>query len=377
MPSQTSWLRLSALTSRDQVPTPSLLAGALVRAARTRDPEIVADFAVGDGILLEAALSIWPGARALGLDVDTKAIAALRERQPDWHLVAADFWEVDSLIQCFPSGPATEEVSLALLNPPFCCKGGTRRVVSFRGLSVTCSPALAYAMRALLFLRPQGELLAILPLSVLTSQRDRRAWSLVQELYDVEMVCINSHSDFRGATVRTFVARFGCRAPTSAPRLPATGAPVAEAQVPWEIASRLHRGSLSVPAASLRISSTGPRFLHTTNLQQGRLVAPVVRVSSWLRLLEGPAVLVPRVGQPRADKVVVVELAEPTALSDCVIGIKCDSIGQAEGLAKSISGSWTAFAALYSGSCARFLTLERLTQFIYREHFLGDKSRKQ
>ena len=106
---------------------------------------------------------------------------------------------------------------------------------------------------------------------------------------------------------------------------------------------------------------SGVPLVHSDGLQKGLIRPPARFVDTAKSLVKGPAVLLPRVGLPRADKIAVLsEEAGPTALSDCVIALGCESLADGDRVRDVLVEEWDAVRAAYVGSCAPYITIARL-----------------
>ena len=79
--------------------------------------------------------------------------------------------------------------------------------------------------------------------------------------------------------------------------------------------------------------------------------------------IEGPALLIHRVGQPSVKKICIIPPKKVYALSDCVIGIKTKTIDDCVLLNRIIIDNWSDFSNLYKGTGAKYVTIERLNYF--------------
>lgn len=105
---------------------------------------------------------------------------------------------------------------------------------------------------------------------------------------------------------------------------------------------------------------TGPGtfpFIHSTNLKDGTVVLRGTRRAIHKKLMRGPAVLLPRVGQPQLKKIAVYSLRNPVVLSDCVVAISCENTAQAKKVRSVLSGGWAKVRGHYGGTCAPYITL--------------------
>jgi hypothetical protein len=111
----------------------------------------------------------------------------------------------------------------------------------------------------------------------------------------------------------------------------------------------------------------GYPLIHSTELIGGRvLAAREERVSAdSSSTTTGPSLLLPRVGVPNPNKVSYLAAGRTVALSDCVIAV--EFLGSHEAMTvrhRLTNGSWPDVLSAYSGSCARFITLDRLNEVL-------------
>lgn len=336
----------------DAIYTPPDLAKFLAEASTLVSPRSVADFAAGDGALLRAAAARWPGAKLFGSDIDEEAVASIKSLLP-----GCDTMLVDFLADAPDRLPLNRLFDLILLNPPFSGRGNKRYSAGIEGVDYKASKALAFAARALAHLAPGGEIIAILPASTLTSERDAalrtaiRTWGHVQQIGDVWRTAFKSHA----------VAVTVLRIARAKPKRKTVSKPSLVSLRPFTV--KMTRGSLSVHKHVA--TDTGPRFIHTTDLQHNRLSTSGRRASSAHRTITGPAVLIPRVGRPSSDKIVLLASGE-AVLSDCVIALQTIPAGSEQVLVDLLVENWESLKTAYGGSCAPYTTLKRLAETLLR-----------
>lgn len=69
---------------------------------------------------------------------------------------------------------------MILLNPPFTCKGSIIEHVNLGEQDFKVSTAMLFLMRALRFLSDNGGLYAIMPISIIYSEKDKQAWNYLK-----------------------------------------------------------------------------------------------------------------------------------------------------------------------------------------------------
>jgi hypothetical protein len=117
-------------------------------------------------------------------------------------------------------------------------------------------------------------------------------------------------------------------------------------------------------------SSAGSKVLiHSTELSEDGLDLSRRQINSQSDGVCGPAVLLPRVGQPNKRKIVLYRGKSKVILSDCVIALKCRTYEEASKVRSTILDNWVAIERAYGGTCARYITLNSLTEFLEDNDF--------
>lgn len=350
-------------TSRlDRHYTPVALADLLVQQARVRRVDLVADFAAGDGALLKAARRRWPKSTMVANDVDPEAARLLRRVCSDRRGIVStvDFLDEQS-VRRSAIGTFRGKCDLVVLNPPYSCLGSTRVGLTWEGESIQCSPSVAFLLKGLSFLRSRAEAVALLPAGALDSHRDSRARAAIEKFGHVEVLHEFGRGAFAGCMQRTVLVRVRQDSWTrsaSVPPAPSIGT------VATGLRITIVRGSIKMHEHHQILSRHGIPLIHSTALRAGsvpREGLPLVQTTR--STTRGPAILIPRVGAPSAEKVCVLKSPAEVALSDCVVALEFDLPEQADATAKSLTnGHWSTLERAYSGSCAPFVTMDRLAQ---------------
>ncbi len=314
----------------------------------------MADFAAGNGDLLQAAKSRWPECRILATDVDATRIRRLRRGHPDWLVGKCDFLSSSSRGLCEVLDGVLGKVSLVLLNPPFSCRGNELLSAPADGQAMLCSRAMAFVLTSIPFLSPTGRLAAVLPAGCLTSQKDAHAWQFLRRMFNVRVVSSHDLRTFEGCAARTNVVclsriRSGRVETRRTGRKRATG-----------IAVKVIRGVVPVHQAVNGMAGPGWVFVHTTNLRNNVVSDADLSIKVLRRYATGPCVLIPRVGQPNREKCVLYLARKRVVLSDCIFAIKCESSADARSVQSGLLDAWDTVSHAYGGTCARYLTRDRL-----------------
>lgn len=351
--------------TKDEFYTPVSLARDMVNAASGGlEVSSVADFAAGTGVLLEVAQAKWAPTRVIATDVSPHSLGLLREQHPDWIVGKCDFLNRRSrsasrALRC------SDAISLILLNPPFSSRGGTAVMVHSQAGSIQSSRALAFVLCALPYLTSEGEMVALLPAGTLNSQKDAAAWIWLRNKYSVDIVERYGRTAFSGAHARTVLIRLSSRrAASDAQRTPL---PLQSYKSPVRVL--LTRGNRQMHTLNLDVGTETAKsdmLVHTTDLRGGTVLRTLrtIRRRATDREVCGPAVLLPRVGKPDKDKVVILEQGRRALPSDCVYAICCRDLRGALSVRYRMRREWSRLEELYGGSCAPFLSMIALGTFL-------------
>lgn len=334
--------------------TPEWLAQEAVSRVRSNRPRIVGDIAAGEGSLLLEAERRWPRAHFIATDVDRTAVRQLALLHPDWSVGRCDFLNAKSRAACHALS-AQKPFSLLLLNPPFTCRGGTRYThTTTDGRVLHVGAAMAFLLTGLNYLAKNGEALAILPAGSLHSMKDSAAWEYLRRHYTVDVIGTWDKSAFPGCAATSALVHLHAKSsgkPSPLQRAKLTpGSRV--------IGTTLVRGTCPIHAAPP--SADGPTLVHTTDLQESKVVLNGHRGFGQHRCIRGPAVVIPRVGQFSPKKIALFELTKNVMLSDCVIGMKAKSEAHARRLHQLLLKNSAHLQRCYVGTGAPFITLGRL-----------------
>lgn len=224
---------------------------------------------------------------------------------------------------------------------------------------IACSTALAFVLEATKYIGASGSIVAILPAGVFRNEKDRWAWTILHSLFEVTLHGRYGRDAFQGSFVRTSVVRLQkLEVPLQLGGLGPSLEMVRNGRE--SVAVGVVRGSLQMHKASFSGNGKGVPLVHTTDLGQGRFKGGLRRVNNYGWTVRGPAVLLPRVGEPREDKIVTLASGTHVALSDCVIGLVCEGEEDSAEVKKRLLGEWPRLAECYTGTCARFITLRTL-----------------
>jgi tRNA1(Val) A37 N6-methylase TrmN6 len=347
--------------------TPSHLAELMASHVQNREPKLIADFAAGDGELLRVAHTHWPRAGVIAADIDRGSIRHIKRRNPAWSTGCCDFLHERSRSRCGPLRDQIGAISLVLLNPPFSYRGAKSCSVSVDKNRFSCTKALAFVATSIQYLSENGELLAILPTGTMFSEKDVSMWSFLRNRFDVRTIAEQERHAFSGCTARTIIvhlARLGKGQKTSRQKGPLGSTEVNNSQNLYMM--KLVRGVVQMHTVNGTRSPKALPLIHSTDLSGSLVREPQRRTNQTRRILTGPAVLLPRVGEPRRDKVVLYLSRNPVVLSDCVIGLMCTSQKKAREVQTLLKRNWRIVKGAYGGTCAKYATLASLRQALTR-----------
>lgn len=331
----------------DRFYTSPELADALVGLATPRRRALsIADFACGEGSLLLAAERRWPAALMVANDVSAASVASLRKSRPKWQAACSDFLNPRS-VRSSSLRNHIARVDIVLLNPPFSRRNRQTFEVAVGNEVFRVSIAMAFVVNSIPFLRSDGAILAVLPDGCLVSKHDEPVWRALREQFKVEVIRDNARSAFQGVSARTCLVRM---------TKVNVRAPVAE-HVAAPFALTISRGRVQMHSRTVVHVRQGRPLVHTNNLLNGTVTHSGEHVHGGV--LTGPALLFPRVGLVTPGKLCVLGAGRRVTLSDCVLGVVCESEVEVEALRRMVLASWPTFASAYRGTGAPYITVER------------------
>jgi predicted RNA methylase len=354
----------SASKALDQYFTPTKLAAELIAAVTIESPEIVADFAAGDGELLRAAIMRWPSVKCVATDIDNQVVSSLRSNHSDWKSSYCDFLNPEnrnsneSLCSLFGILP------LVILNPPFSSRRKALQWVEIKGIRARCTSALAFIVTAAEYLMPGGQLVAIVPYGLISNEKDRTVRGLLTLHYGLEVVKTYAKGGFTNCSPRTATIRL-------------TSGTTKQINVRHKVASMLsnagtipinlsiHRGKVPNNAQLTKEGSNDTLpFIHTTNLKASSIQNLDRRADITFKSFTGPAVLFPRVGRPKVEKIVLMLDDADFILSECVFIIECLSQNDASLVFEAMIKNWEKLKDMYNGTCASYISINELVDYL-------------
>lgn len=330
--------------------TPLDLARTIVGQLKMREPRSVADFAVGDASLIDAVRERWPRVHAYGTDIDPEAIERVSGRLANFESGLCDFLSSDARAQNTLLVGLKEAVDLVFINPPFSCRGSSRVDADIGGEDIRCSVAMAFLGATLPYVSSRGAIVAILPSSCLTSEKDATARRALNRLYKLEILGEGHVNQFANCSVDTVFVVLKRR--PQARQLSLVGS-----KAPRDPRWIVKRGNL--PAATVCADGDAPPFVHSTELIDGKVEFMRGGIAGKVSVV-GPAILIPRVGRPQPSKVCWLEAGIEIVLSDCVISIQSKTLEELKHLKAWLTKNWPLVEGRFVGSCAKYITLQIL-----------------
>lgn len=352
------------MNPNDQHYTPASLANRLARLLPKGAGRVV-DLAAGAGSLLEAVERRTGGkAQLVGADIDRNAVELLRRKEPRWVVSHANSLDPSSYRASAAFRLAPAAFDAAILNPPFSYRGGTRTTVHYRGGSYSVTPATAFLAHAHAWLRSGGMIVAIVPENLMNIRGDASLWHEWSTHFAVEQVELLDRNTFPKARTTAMIVRLDLGA-AAIRDLKALSSRRRRDPVPWAglcTCVQVVRGRVPVHQVAEMADGTGASFVHTTHIRNGSLASPVHRISDAFAS-SGPFVLLPRVGTPNGHKIAIAEVGR-LVLSDCVFGLRPGDPSALRSLHALITDNFSELSRQYVGSCARYLTVGRLLEWL-------------
>lgn len=260
------------------------------------------------------------------------------------------------------------------MNPPFSCRGSKVWTTKIGDLPLKSSISIAFVLRALLHLSQRGQILAILPAGCICSQKDQLAWKVLRSLCKCELLGRNGHRTFRICFPHTVSIRLTLREKLQSI---STDPMVQNGSVDRRAkdVAVLSRGNVDMATLPKKNFGRIIPLLHTTEMKEHKIkLWRKISFSKGKRIFEGPGVLIPRVGNPRKDKIVLYTSKERIATSSCILTISCQSETAAKQVFSALIQNWSQVKKYYTGTCARYMTLENLQRLLAEFGFRSEMS---
>lgn len=315
-------------------------------------PKVIADFSSGEGSLLYAASKKWPEAEIIANDLSKKSCSLLRRGEPGWVVSCSNFLENNSISKAVVY-QYKGEVDLVLLNPPF-SQRGIKPVPWGKG-GITSGVALAFLYRALDYLKSGGYAVAILPNGCLYSIRDKLAREYIYRNYCVDCVVENSDNSFLGVRANTSIVVVRNSKPE--------GKSFLDLRASGGARERIFRGKMQMHKIKRSHDFSGTPLVHTNSINNGLVAVDDSSKVLSDHIVDGPAILFPRVGNVTMGKVAILPEGERVVISDCIISFKCSSNDEALLIREKVLDNWLGFKRMYSGTGAQYVTVERVAVF--------------
>lgn len=340
------------MKEHDAYYTPEVLADKLVAFITEENISSAADFCVGDGKLLDAVLRRFPQTQCFGNDIAEEVVETLQKLRGHWTLSKCDFRDEEKFDAL--DGIGNRKYDLIVLNPPFTCKGSSICKVELGGETYHVSTAMYFIVRALKYKGSDGVIYAILPSSCAYSQKDRKLWNHLVECYNLQVLEDSNKMYWSSCSASIIMISIGSKNirlnENIVEQFDFTSLPIMKAL----------RGQISMHNASFAEGRKGVKYIHTTNLQGGKIVGISRIKANASYQIKGPAVLIPRVCNPNQGKICIYKGDSRFVPSDCVIVLLTNSNEDAAIVANSIKEHWQYFIGIYQGTAAKYTTMERI-----------------
>ncbi|WP_158601581.1 N-6 DNA methylase [Zhongshania marina] len=350
----------------DRYYTPLNLAEGLIADQFEPEIKICVDTTCGSGNLLRAANNVFGKISCIGLDRDKSAITKLRRQQPEWQLSVADMLNRKSYQKTYVASLALAAQSdLLLLNPPFSLGNKKSVPVTYGGVEIKASIAMAHVLKSFELFKPKTGALIIVPESVLYSETDEIARNLLLSQYSLEIVTELHNTTFSGARVHSSVI-------TLRPGTRIIKNRISRKNANENLTTSLIRGGLPQYKLVKSFEDEAIPFVHTTTISKiksGGLQDCDRTEQKLSGRITGPVVFLPRVGLPCSSNIYALNLKYDVQLSDCVIALHFENFISARRASKILTENYESLLALYRGTGARYITLRRLKVWLTENGF--------
>ena len=352
------------MSGTDSYYTPSPLADKLTSFVAATQVRSAIDFCVGDGDLLKAVARRYKNVELYGIDISDDALNKLAGDCPNWQLSQCDFRDNEWLERM--SFLKNKKFDLIVLNPPFTCKGSVIEHFEFEGEDYKVSTAMHFLMRTLRYLDDDGGLYAILPISCVYSEKDRKAWEYLKANYNA---CILDESErvyFSKNKVKkteetvwcspnivmVYVGHYAVKGHEAAKYADFSSLPV----------NAVIRGCVRMQNPAYSHNPKAVKLIHTTNIQKNELIHLKRVLPGAAQQVDGCGVVIPRVCNPNPMKIALLDGTSTYVLSDCVIVLRTATMPEAEQILQYILDNWSDFVTIYKGTGAQYTTLARVKE---------------
>lgn len=343
------------MTLKDSFYTPTVLADKLVDYIIEQNIFSVADFCVGEGNLLKAAQSRWKNIQCFGTDISRSTIESVKKKHPLWCVKKCDFLN-DSESKLIINDL---KFDLILLNPPFTCKGSTINSVTLDGIRYKVSTAMTFLVKSLSYLKKEGTLYAILPISCAYAQKDRKLWNSLVKDYRLNILEEPDKQYFLGCSPNIILISINSKRKEEYRNRYLS----INKQLNGFSNLDFFRGKFSMYQLP-NVVDSDTFLIHSTNLKKNRVEGLNRKISYPQSELNGPAVLMQRVGNPNIEKICIITSQEKYVLSDCIIAIKTGSDDECLRLKNILIDNWDKLETYYKGTGAKYITVDRLKLFL-------------
>jgi len=350
----------------DQYFTPPSIARKILEVSGINSPNSCLDTTCGMGNLLHAARDVFGVTKCIGIDKDRVIISKLRKSNPDWVLSTADLM----LPKSYNRAKVVSQIDvcdLLTLNPPFSQSNKKFVMVSYEGISLKCSVAMAYILKSLELFNPQLGALIITPESLMFSHLDAFARLQIEKKFTSTTLLELDESSFSGTRARTIVIKLE---PRKVPFKFSESPPII---LNSYISTQVIRGSL--PVHELACSLRGHSFVHTTNFAtifRGKDFSSLKKTEQCRKgIVKGWLILLPRVGIFHKEYLKSTFFSKPIQLSDCVIALKFESRLLAQEAEKRMKKDLSSLSLLYRGTGARYITVTRIKSWLLDRGIIG------
>jgi hypothetical protein len=213
-------------------------------------------------------------------------------------------------------------------------------------------------MNALKYSSPEGELMALLPASTLSSEKDAEAWAAARENYAVEEITRYDRNTFAGYAASTVLVRIRRCVTMICKEHCAVVGRQDQVNPPSVI-----RGGIQMHTLASG-DRRGPPVVHTSSLNRAGVTVNGTRATAGVREIAQPAVMLPRVGRVTPEKICVFRGEPSVSLSDCVFAVLCGHVDEAVALRAAIVNRFDHLISLFGGTGAPYLTKRALETFI-------------
>lgn len=319
----------------------------------SKSPRIIADFSSGDGALLIEAKSKWPNAHIVANDICQFSLRIVRDKIHNPQLYCIDFF--DHLEHTLNStlSALRNKCDIILSNPPYSYRGITKFEDFDSKTNFQCPKSLIFILHSIKYLKKNGQLIALLPHGALHGTRSFEAIQYLKHYCNISEHTIYNEKTFKKCSATTQLVSITKR----------------NVNHTFEIKKNTFTNTLSIQRGNTtpnhKNKSNGFNLIHSTSLKENGIVPEKNKFGDEKsKTIASPSIIIQRVGKIKKHKIGLYSGKDTVSISDCILAIPVKTTKDGNIIIEKIHNNWDEFVNLYTGTCAKHISIQKLHDFI-------------